>query len=99
MIWPETFLATASGLIMVSVRSTAIEVMCPFGELSYTALALPGFSPAGRQPVSARTSFADDPRHGRAHVGGAFDRGDPRGRHGLHLLGGRPFAAGDDGAG
>src|SRR5438105_8370459 len=35
MICPAAFLAMASGLRMVSVRSAAIGVMCPFAELFF----------------------------------------------------------------
>src|SRR5262245_11008865 len=66
---------------------------------SYSGLASPGSSPAARRPVSARTSFPDYARHGGAHIGGAFDRGDARRLHRLHLLGRCALAARDDGAG
>src|ERR1700682_4156728 len=77
MICPATFLAIASGLMMVSVRSTGMGSASSFRGLF----------------------FADDAGDGGAHVGGALHRGDARGLHGLHLLGGGPFATRDDGAG
>src|SRR5262245_55275102 len=72
MIWPVAFLATASGLMMVSVRSTAMDVACPF---SHDLLGTPltGLLACGAASFRLELLTRDSPhRAPRLRQGGPF---------------------------
>src|SRR6266542_6435949 len=86
----------ASGLMMVSVRSKSFYVL----RSTFYVLQHRGLWPN----VERRTSnvepllSSENLFHPGSDVGGGTDDGDPGGLQGLDLVGGRTFAAGDDGA-